>query len=208
MAQVLKDNLRQDIIKAAKEEFLKYGYDGASMRRIASKANMTVGNLYRYFKNKDDINVQIVGPTYEKINAVMKKVSSSKLPSKTGVYNMRIDTVGLGEMFDEFADQLIDLYNSEPVEFSILMFHSNLNKEFEKWFKDVVKNLTMNSYIPDDFDRYGDILAKCFAVSIFSGVKELFATKDITIDELRRLLKAYFRTYVYTLDTDIKTFFK
>ena len=56
MAQVLKDSLRKAILDAAKEEFLEYGFKDASMRRIAAKANMTVGNLYRYFKNKESIN--------------------------------------------------------------------------------------------------------------------------------------------------------
>ena len=63
MAQILKEELRKAIIESAKQEFLNNGYENASMRNIAKKANMTVGNLYRYFESKDDIHKQIVSNT-------------------------------------------------------------------------------------------------------------------------------------------------
>ena len=207
MAQTLKDNLRNEIIQAAKEEFLEHGYDGASMRRIAAKSHMTVGNLYRYFKNKEDINLQIVGGTYEKINSLIKKLTSNKLSFETSVYNMRLDVNALRDIFDNLADELVNIYMQEPVEFSILMLHSNLSKELEEWFADVIKKLIMQSYTIDEFEHFCDILSHCFSLSIFSGVRELFATSsDVTADELKMLLKVYFRTYLYTLDTDIRIF--
>lgn len=42
-----------EIVKAATEEFLQYGYHGASLRRIAEKAGTTTGSLYMRYKNKD-----------------------------------------------------------------------------------------------------------------------------------------------------------
>ena len=53
--QVLKEEIREKIKKVALDEFEKKGYQKTTMRGIASKANLTVGNLYRYFKNKDDL---------------------------------------------------------------------------------------------------------------------------------------------------------
>ena len=50
MAQTLKDDVKARIIESAKEEFLENSYEKTSMRAIASKSNITVGNLYRYFK--------------------------------------------------------------------------------------------------------------------------------------------------------------
>ena len=79
MAQKLKDDVRLSIIKAAKEEFLEKGYKGASMRSIANKANMTVGNLYRYYKNKEDINLSIVAPTFRLIDSAIKNLSNNNV---------------------------------------------------------------------------------------------------------------------------------
>lgn len=41
------------IVRAARQEFLQYGYNGASLRRIAEKAGTTTGSLYMRYKNKD-----------------------------------------------------------------------------------------------------------------------------------------------------------
>ena len=62
MAQVLKEAVKDKIIAAAKEEFLKKGYKEASMRAIARKSKMTVGNLYRYFSSKEEMIIHIVSP--------------------------------------------------------------------------------------------------------------------------------------------------
>ncbi len=65
--QVLKEEVRQRILKSSRKEFLKRGYEKASMRAIASQANMTVGNLYRYYKNKEDLFGAIVGELYDQL---------------------------------------------------------------------------------------------------------------------------------------------
>ena len=66
--QVLKEEVRQRIIKSARREFKKRGFEKASMRSIASSANMTVGNLYRYYKNKEDLYGAIIGDLFNEIN--------------------------------------------------------------------------------------------------------------------------------------------
>jgi AcrR family transcriptional regulator len=43
------------ILSAAQKTFSDHGYEGASMRMIAKKARMSVGNLYLHFKNKEDL---------------------------------------------------------------------------------------------------------------------------------------------------------
>ncbi len=43
------------IIKAAVEEFLEKGYSSTSMDAIASRAGISKGGLYHYFRNKDEI---------------------------------------------------------------------------------------------------------------------------------------------------------
>ena len=208
MAQVLKDSLRNDIINAAKKEFLEHGYKEASMRRIASNANMTVGNLYRYFKNKEDIHMQIVGETYEKINNAIKKITSNKLSFETRVYNMRLDVKSLKENLEVFADEIVDIYNEEPEEFSILFLNSDsdLYENLVNWFATILKDLIMHSYTMNPYEHKCELLSRSFSVSIFEGIKELFRINDLDNDDLKKMLKVYFRTYMYTLDTDITIF--
>jgi AcrR family transcriptional regulator len=68
--QVLKEEVRQRIIKSARREFKKSGFEKASMRAIASAANMTVGNLYRYYKNKEDLYGAIIGSLFDVIKTL------------------------------------------------------------------------------------------------------------------------------------------
>ena len=65
--QVLKDEIRKSILAAAKTLFYQRGYNNASIRDIAKNSGITVGNVYRYFPNKESVLEGIVSPVYEKI---------------------------------------------------------------------------------------------------------------------------------------------
>jgi len=65
--QRLKDDIRENILKTALGEFADKGFEKASMREIALKAGITVGNMYRYFENKSQLFSSIVGPVYNKL---------------------------------------------------------------------------------------------------------------------------------------------
>ena len=57
------------IIAAAVEEFMEYGFENASMRRIASGVGLTVGALYRHFPNKEEMFAALVEPTIDELMA-------------------------------------------------------------------------------------------------------------------------------------------
>src|ERR1041384_435361 len=46
---------RVDILKSAAKAFRKLGYHGATVEQIAAALHMKKGNLYYYFKNKEEI---------------------------------------------------------------------------------------------------------------------------------------------------------
>ena len=49
------ESTRIDILKAAARAFRKLGYHGATVEEIAAALNMKKGNLYYYFRNKEEI---------------------------------------------------------------------------------------------------------------------------------------------------------
>src|SRR5687767_13557402 len=53
MAQQLKPEIRDDILRAAEVVFFESGYAGATMADIARTARISTGNVYRYFETKD-----------------------------------------------------------------------------------------------------------------------------------------------------------
>lgn len=50
-----KARRRDQIINAAKKVFLERGFRGATMEAIAEECELSIGTLYLYFKNKDDL---------------------------------------------------------------------------------------------------------------------------------------------------------
>lgn len=59
--QYTKTEVRNRILTAAQREFCEKGYEGAAMRDIATAAESSLGNLYRYYKNKQELYAAIVG---------------------------------------------------------------------------------------------------------------------------------------------------
>lgn len=60
--QVLKEEVKENIRKAAISCFMEQDFNKASMREIAKRADISVGNLYRYFPNKESIYDYVVEP--------------------------------------------------------------------------------------------------------------------------------------------------
>ncbi|MEE3356405.1 MAG: helix-turn-helix domain-containing protein [Candidatus Weimeria sp.] len=53
------------LLKAAREEFLQKGYENASLRTIAAKAQTSPRAIYTRFANKEDLFHGVVFPVYE-----------------------------------------------------------------------------------------------------------------------------------------------
>ncbi len=66
--QVLKESVRKAIINGAIAEFFEHGYQNANMRKIADSANITVGNIYRYFDNKEALFNAVLLPAQQAID--------------------------------------------------------------------------------------------------------------------------------------------
>ena len=65
--QYLKDTVREKIYAAAIEEFKTFGYQEASIRNIANNAGISLGNIYRYYQNKESLYIAVVQPLMESV---------------------------------------------------------------------------------------------------------------------------------------------
>ncbi len=69
--QYQKEEIRARILEAALAEFEQHGFARARMRRMARRARVATGNIYRYFKNKEEIFDEIVQAGYRDISALI-----------------------------------------------------------------------------------------------------------------------------------------
>ena len=200
--QTLKDDVRDRIIDSAKKEFLEKGIDRSSMRDIAAGSNMTVGNLYRYFKNKEELNNFIVGETLAEINRLVMEKSENTVSINSENMDINMTVSQYMEVLDDLADRLVDIYKSHKIEFNILMMHSKLNDSITDWFAGLIEHIIKSNYKLSEFDRQIKILSHGYAVSVFAGIRDIFKNADVKTDSLKNMIKVFFRSYINNLSTD------
>lgn len=207
MAQILKEELKNAIVNSAKKEFLENGYENASMRKIAKQANMTVGNLYRYFDSKRAIHEYICGDTLQKIDYVLRKMTHNQVSLVTRVFNVVPDTAQLKNILNEVGNSLVDIYEEHKIEFNILMLHSELEEDILNWFAKVVYSIINSNFSISLTSEEVMLLANAYSSAIFEGLSQIFKNADNTnSDVLKIIIHAYFGSYIEMLDTDIRKF--
>ena len=60
------------VLAAAREEFLAYGFEKASMRRVGERCGLTAAGLYRHCRDKADLFDLLVAPAVGQLNAWME----------------------------------------------------------------------------------------------------------------------------------------
>ena len=204
MGQTLKENLKQLIVDSAINDLYENGVAGASMRKIASDANMTVGNLYRYFKNKDELVNYIVEPVMNKISLVLLKNTNQTLDLKGHEFDIQHMTYNdFIKTFDEISNELCHLYSQHKKVFIIVLKSTTINDLFLNWVVDVMYRYMCfrlkDTTITNEKMKQ---LSRMYAVSLFAGIIDLFLNNTLETNELEDVLKIYFRTCVSMINLD------
>ena len=104
MPQVLKEDVRNRIIESAKKEFMQKGYEKTNMRSIAHNCSMTVGNVYRYFKNKEELSKYIVSNVVDKIDIMVKELTDNEIELLNDSCYDDVNTI-----FNEYGDKGLNI---------------------------------------------------------------------------------------------------
>ena len=73
-----KENLRQEILDAAREMFANEGYQNVSMRKIAEKIEYSPTTIYLYFKDKSDLLHQICEETFARLGQRLSEIADDE----------------------------------------------------------------------------------------------------------------------------------
>lgn len=79
---VKNHSLDDKIIAAATTEFLEFGFQGASLRRIAQRANLSTGALYTRYESKDALFCSIVNDILSEISHEFEPVRQSYMDAQ------------------------------------------------------------------------------------------------------------------------------
>jgi AcrR family transcriptional regulator len=73
-------SMRVDILKSAAKAFRKLGYHGATVEQIAAALHMKKGNLYYYFKNKEEILFACHQYSLDQLTELLEQVQADAAP--------------------------------------------------------------------------------------------------------------------------------
>lgn len=123
--QYLKKEIRERILAAAVEEFKEQGYADASIRNIANNAEISLGNVYRYYTNKESLYFAVINPFMENIkqfvdndfsftNMTMKQIAE-RLIAFIMTYNDELLIIRKGNTvhYDSFVNYIIEVISSK-----------------------------------------------------------------------------------------------
>lgn len=183
MAQVLKDEIRDRILKAALQEFFDKGYKSAAMRNIALEAKIPTGLIYSYYKNKEELFYAVLRPVLYDWERVMSAGGENK--SK----HMNTEIYGLSKAETEC---LLNLFDHRQ-EFIILIDKSNgtiYEHEKERFVRDIENHLIKHRN-DETFDTvFIHIIANNFVESLMQ-IMYHYQGKEWAVMILHKLSKMY-----------------
>src|SRR5438477_5811474 len=105
---------RIEILKCAAAAFRKMGYHGATVEQIAAALQMKKGNLYYYFRNKEDILFACHEYSHDRLQELLDQVVRSTAPADEKLRRLIISTVHV--ILDELHGTalLLDLHALSP----------------------------------------------------------------------------------------------
>lgn len=195
MAQVLKDEVKIKIKESAVDEFTQKGFKRASIKEIAEKASVSVGNVYRYFPNKNALYEAVIKGVYDGVNDILKIVED-----KHQYKNVLQSPMDHDQLFEPMV-HFIKLYRNEKAVFKMLL-QNGRDRHYNQTihlFIDLLKQYFMRFWREDQgIGGMTEIEASAFTNAIvFSVIDLLNNAKDDDLDEtlmlfIDRMVKGYF----------------
>jgi len=135
-AKISEGNIRQKnkaiIFSAAKEEFVTYGFKGASIKRIAERANIARANIHYYFKDKTDLYQQLLSNIIEVWNTDYDTLNADQEPKVALSAYIRAKVMHSKNDPDSSRIFASELIHGAPV------LNDYLNTDFKTWLQSKV----------------------------------------------------------------------
>ena len=86
--KMLRNFMQTTIAQAAKEVIAESGYQRATLEEIAQRAGMSKATIYIYYKNKDDLFLQVVEELYDAVTATTTQEAKTSKPPLEKLYGI------------------------------------------------------------------------------------------------------------------------
>lgn len=177
---------QQRILDAAADEFIEYKdqYEKSSVNRIAEKAGISVGSIYKYFYDKDDLFFCVFNSNKEQPQTLMESDTLCDYSKKE---------IGLDLAEDQVGSDLANIIFQNTGLFQGLVFGDTATPDYLEKLKEYLARDQDRGFLKDDIDL--EIAAYLYSTIEFNAYQYCIAhgldfSKDTEI--LRRMTDMFF----------------
>jgi len=195
--QYLKDEIRQRILSSAVEEFKQYGFSDASIRNIANNAEISLGNVYRYFSNKESLYFAVINPFMKSIEEAVESVFVFAGRSMKEVSELLVN------FLMQYSDELIIVRkgNTSHYEAFVNYMVSMISRKVREMITSEFPEIDEKIQNPDFYN----MIAESFLMALFRIFKagEDSAVQERNVRELITFFFGHMKDRFYHFDLEI-----
>ncbi len=191
---------QQRILNAATDEFIQYKdhYEKSSVNRIAEKAGISVGSIYKYFNDKDDLFLCVFSNN---------KKDPVNLTESDTLYDYSQKEIAFDPSKTEIGDKLLDIIRSNVNLFQKLVFNDSMDPDYAKKIKDFIAKDKDRGFLRKDTDL--EAAAYLYSTLEFNAYQYCVAHNidfSYEIEIFRKMADMFFfGIYRDSLEDEIKT---
>lgn len=159
------------LLESARAEFLKHGFQNASLKEICQRAGVTTGALYKRYKGKEELFEALVAPTVADLNQI---IAEKRLTSPASISDEAL--IKAWDMDEEYMLWWFEFLYQRHDGF-VLLLRCSETSAYSNFAHDWVEVMTQTT-----FDYYKE------------AVRRKLAQNDIGQKELHVLLSAFWTT--------------
>lgn len=181
---------KEKIIEGATNIFSRFGIKKSTMDEIAQKIRMGKSTLYHYFKNKEEIFLEVVkreSDTLKKsLNKALEEAETSQDKFRTYAKTRMKYLKELSNYYTTLTDAYFDLYS----------FADEIRNDFQKFELETLKGIFKEGVEQGEFEITDPDLAARMIIVAFKGFEYLLITKEQAPDvenELDMFIDMFFQ---------------
>src|SRR5204862_4252901 len=169
---------RELIVRAAAESLLENGYAGTSVRAIASRANVAIGNLQYYFPSKSELLVEawryLTARSVDELRTSLNQLTDPLVVLEMGVESIWATLRRLGDIQLAAFDLLVQAPRTER----------------------------LRAYLPELFTRYREVIQEQLDRLEDGGIIRLTVPREVLVPLVLNTVLGFGLYYVVTRDDE------
>src|SRR5438270_5774193 len=169
---------RELIVRAAADSLLENGYAGTSVRAIASRAGVAIGNLQYYFPSKSELLVEawryLTASSVEELRTSLNQLTDPLVVLELGVESIWATLRKLGDMQLAAFDLLVQAPRAERLQ----------------------------AYLPELFTRYREVIQEQIDRIEADGRLRLLVDREVLVPLVLNTVLGFGLYYVVTRDDE------